>query len=261
MSRVLLSRRAFLQATAALGAAVGLDEEAAAKRRRRFWFLDRRHTGLHDFYHFVGYVDDPIQPPPSPEQDVAGVVSIAPPKDGGGALYMNMAWEVKQVLSSGKHFYRAPHQLTDRRCKVIVGRPHARRRCRRRMDESSRSRANTRDRHSTTLRGAWISQGEPQGVGALRQSVLFRWHVRTEHAQASARDWRTYTVLRVASPASTTCPKGSEPPGHWQTARLGIRTDGTSCGLVSRAAAGETRLATHTLQELATVARQHVCRH
>jgi hypothetical protein len=107
MSRVLLSRRAFLQATAALGAAVGLDEEAAAKRRRRFWFLDRRHTGLHDFYHFVGYVDDPIQLPPSPEQDVAGVVSIAPPTDGGGALYMNMAWEVKQVLSSGKHFYRA----------------------------------------------------------------------------------------------------------------------------------------------------------
>jgi hypothetical protein len=108
MSRVLLSRRAFLQATAALGAAVGLDdEEAAAKSRRRVWFLDRRHTGLHDFYHFVGYVDDPIELPPSPVQDFAGVVSIAPTKDGGGALYMNMTWEVEQVLSSGKHLYRA----------------------------------------------------------------------------------------------------------------------------------------------------------
>ena len=73
----------------------------------RFWFLDRRHTGLHDFYHFVGYVDAPIPLPPSPVQDFVGAVSIAPPQDGGGALYVNMAWEVEQAVSSGKHLYRA----------------------------------------------------------------------------------------------------------------------------------------------------------
>ena len=108
VSSFLLSRRALLQATAALAAAVGLDEEeAAAERRRRFWFLDRRHTGLHDFCHFVGYVDAPIPLPPSPVQDFVGTVSIAPPQDGGGGLYVNMAWEVEQVVSSGKYLYRA----------------------------------------------------------------------------------------------------------------------------------------------------------
>jgi hypothetical protein len=106
-SRVLLSRRALLQATAAL-AAVGLDEEGAtAERHRRFWFLDRRQTGLHDFYHFVGYVDAPIPLPPSPVPDFVGAVSIAPPQDGGGALYVNLAWEVEQVVSSRTHRYRA----------------------------------------------------------------------------------------------------------------------------------------------------------
>ena len=108
VSRFLLSRRALLRATASLAAAVGLDETgAAAERRRRFWFLDRRHTGLHDFYHFVGYVDAPIPLPPSRVPDFVGVVSIAPPKDGGGGLNLNMAWEVEQVLSSGAHLYRA----------------------------------------------------------------------------------------------------------------------------------------------------------
>jgi hypothetical protein len=69
--------------------------------------LDRRHTGLHDFYHFVGYVDEPIPLPPSPVPDFVGAVSIAPPQDGGGGLYVNMAWEVEQVLSRGRHLYRA----------------------------------------------------------------------------------------------------------------------------------------------------------
>jgi len=108
VSSFLLSRRAPLRVTATLAAAVGLDEAgAAAERRRRFWFLDRRHIGLHDFYHFVGYIDAPIPRPPSPVPDFVGVVAIAPPQDGGGALYVNMAWEVEQVLSSGKYLYRA----------------------------------------------------------------------------------------------------------------------------------------------------------
>ena len=108
MRRFLLSRATQFQATAALATAVGLDEAVEAEeRRRRFWFLDRRHTGLHDFYHFVGHVDAPIPLPISPVPDFVAAVSIAPPQDGGGALYVNMAWEVEQVLSSDKHLYRA----------------------------------------------------------------------------------------------------------------------------------------------------------
>jgi hypothetical protein len=108
VNRFLLSRRALLRATTAFAAAVGLNAAGtAAARRRRFWFLDRRHTGLHDFYHFVGYVSAPIALPPSPVPDFLGAVSIAPPLDSGGGLYVNMAWEVEQVLSSGRHLFRA----------------------------------------------------------------------------------------------------------------------------------------------------------
>src|SRR4051812_26972711 len=108
VNRFQLSRRALLQAMAALSTAMGLHEEVEAEeRRRRFWFLDRRHTGVRDFYHFLGYVDDPISLPASQVTDFVGAVSIAPPQDGGGALYVNIAWEVEQVLSSGTHLYRA----------------------------------------------------------------------------------------------------------------------------------------------------------
>jgi hypothetical protein len=48
--------------------------------------------------------------------DVTGGVSIASPQDGGGVLSVNLARDVEQVLSSGRHFYRVRHtnaQLDD----------------------------------------------------------------------------------------------------------------------------------------------------
>jgi len=51
-------------------------------------------------------VNAPLLLPPSPVPDFVGAVSIAPPQDGGGALSVNLAWEVEQVLSSGRHCYR-----------------------------------------------------------------------------------------------------------------------------------------------------------
>jgi len=51
-------------------------------------------------------VDAQLLLPPSPVPDFVGAVSIAPPQDGGGALSVNLAWDIEQVLSSGRHVYR-----------------------------------------------------------------------------------------------------------------------------------------------------------
>jgi hypothetical protein len=51
-------------------------------------------------------VEAPLLLPPSPVPDFIGAVSLVPPQDGGGALSVNLAWDVEQVLSSGRHRYR-----------------------------------------------------------------------------------------------------------------------------------------------------------
>lgn len=100
------SRRLLLQAGAAISAAFILPNEVveAEETRKKFWFLDQRHTGIREFYHIYGNLGSPV--------NLSELNGNKPGFEGDVSLdaegWINMGWEVEQVMTgNGKMLYRA----------------------------------------------------------------------------------------------------------------------------------------------------------
>lgn len=105
MAQFRFSRRLLVQAGAAISAAFALpDITEAEEARRRFWFLDRRHVGLREFYHIYGNLGERI--------NLTDVNGNKPGFEGDVSLdakgWIDLGWEVEQVTTGDDRLlYRA----------------------------------------------------------------------------------------------------------------------------------------------------------